>query len=83
MHFAELSDAQPGERVFDVRLQGKTVAEGLDVVARAGGASRALTQEFRGIEADTLMTIEWVPRVGATGKESLPIVNGIELIREQ
>ena len=29
------------------------------------------------------MTIEWVPRVGATGKESLPIVNGIELIREQ
>ncbi len=37
LHFAELEDVAPGERVFDVLVQGKTVVENLDVVKEAGG----------------------------------------------
>jgi hypothetical protein len=36
----------PGQRVFDLALNGKTVAEGLDIFARAGGKDRALVETF-------------------------------------
>jgi outer membrane protein assembly factor BamB len=45
--FAEPEDLPPGHRVFDVRLQGKTVLQRLDVTAAAGGSRRALVREFR------------------------------------
>ena len=34
LHFAELEGARPGERVFDVKLQGKVVLKDFDIVTR-------------------------------------------------
>lgn len=36
----------PGERLFDVAINGKTVARGLDIIAGAGGKNRALVETF-------------------------------------
>ena len=77
LHFAELKiDAKPGERVFDVKLQGDVVKADLDVVQEAGGTERALTHEFRHVKVSGNLVVELVPKKGE------PILAGIELQRE-
>jgi beta-galactosidase len=77
LHFAELhKDAKPGDRVFDVKLQGQTVASGLDVVQVAGGIERALTREFRRVKVADNLVIELIPVKGE------PILAAIEVERE-
>jgi hypothetical protein len=77
LHFAELQkDVQPGERVFDVKLQGKTVAAALDVAQAAGGVERALTREFRRVKVDDNLVVELNPIKGE------PILSAIEVERE-
>ena len=61
LHFAELDRVNPGERVFDVRIQNKTVIQGLDVVAEAGGRRTALIKEIEGIGASDTITIGLLP----------------------
>ena len=46
LFFAAPEGDKPGQRVFDVHLQDKTVMKGLDVTAKAGGAKHALDEEF-------------------------------------
>ena len=36
----------PGQRVFDIAINGTTVAKDLDIFARAGGKDRALVETF-------------------------------------
>ena len=61
LHFAELEDVKPGERVFDVKLQGETVIAGLDVVKEAGARNVALVKRIPGIQARDKLTLELVP----------------------
>lgn len=45
--FAELvPDMRPGERVFDIWVQGELVLQGMDVVVRASGTHRAFVETF-------------------------------------
>ncbi len=63
LHFAEPEPLEPGQRVFDVRVQGETVVEKLDLVEAAGGPDRGYVAEFQGVglgEGNTL-TIEFAP----------------------
>ncbi len=77
LYFAELdAKTAPGDRVFDVRLQGDTVAPRLDVVKEAGGAQRALTREFGGVRVAGNLVVELVPVAGQ------PILSAIEVRRE-
>ncbi len=73
LHFAEVDDIEPGQRVFDVKIQGRTAIEGLDIVRDAGGPRRALTHDFR-ISTDRDLTVDFVPRVGE------PRISGLELL---
>ena len=77
LHLAELDDVKPGDRVFDVKLQGKVVATELDVAHEAGGRLTALTKEFHGIRAAGTMTLEVVKR-----GDLPPILNGLEVLAE-
>jgi outer membrane protein assembly factor BamB len=77
--FAELMDVQPGERVFDIRIQGRTVAEGVDIAKRAGGIHRAHIETFPGIVADKVMDIELVPRNAQGDERALPLISGLEI----
>ncbi|MBN2312251.1 MAG: PQQ-binding-like beta-propeller repeat protein [Candidatus Hydrogenedentes bacterium] len=78
LYFVDTEIGEPGGRVFDVKLQGHTVAEGFDIAAEAGGADAGLVKEFRGIEVDTDLAIEFVPAPGTAP----PVLNGLEVIRE-
>jgi hypothetical protein len=77
LHFAELQkDTKPGDRVFDVKLQGETVIAGLDVAQAASGVERALIREFRHVKVAGDLVVELQPVKGE------PILAAIELERE-
>ena len=77
LHFAETEDGTLGRRVFDVRLQGKTVVSGLDIAAAAGGADRAWKREFQNIAANGTLTVELVPVRGKA-----PLICSLEVLQQ-
>ena len=79
MHFAELDAVRRGQRVFDVRLQGRTVLGGFDVVRAARGRNRAVVRQFDGIEATRSLVLELVPRAEKITEATAPILSAIEI----
>ena len=76
LHFAEPEDHQPGERVFDVFLQGKVVAKNLDLAKESGGRLNPLVKRIESIEATDSILIELKPVKGET------VIAGIEVVAE-
>ncbi|GAB4151217.1 MAG: hypothetical protein Tsb009_26530 [Planctomycetaceae bacterium] len=77
LHFAELdASAKPGSRVFDVKLQGKTVLKAFDVAAQAKGPHKGIVREIPGIAVTENLVVELI------GKSNSPILSAIEVIRE-
>ena len=80
LHFAELDDVKPGDRVFDVRIQGKTVLKDFDIVAAAGGAARAVVKTFAAAAATETLTIEFdAPEGKGADPGTTPTLCGLEL----
>ncbi|MEA1950546.1 MAG: malectin domain-containing carbohydrate-binding protein, partial [Planctomycetota bacterium] len=79
LHFCEPSETvKPGQRVFDVALQGKTVLGKFDPLAEAGGTCRSVVKQFDKIAVKGKLTIE------LTSKGKLaPVISGVELVEEQ
>lgn len=71
--FAEPGDIAAGGRVFDVSLQGKTIAAGLDVAAAAHGPRRTHIVEAKGVESRGTLTIGLEAKMGKT------LLCGVEL----
>jgi beta-galactosidase len=46
LHLEDGYSAVPGQRVFDIAINGKVVAKDLDIFARSGGKDRALVETF-------------------------------------
>jgi hypothetical protein len=46
LHFAEVYWTQTGSRVFNVSINGNPVLSNFDIVAAAGGANKAIVEEF-------------------------------------
>jgi outer membrane protein assembly factor BamB len=80
LYFAEPDALQPGQRVFDVALQGDEVLKDFDIVRAAGGPLRGLVREFKGIKVNKDLTITLTP--DAQAKISDPILCGIEVVAE-
>lgn len=80
LHFAEPGETQPGERVFDVRVQEKLAIEGLDVVRAAGAARTALVKEVSGVEVADKLEITLAPGKASAGARA--ILSGIEVTAE-
>jgi len=80
LYFAEVEDLNPGQRVFDVFIQGQEVLSGFDVARSADGPGRAIVREFRGIEIEDDLRIALKP--SAPGSSHRPILCGIELLAE-
>ena len=76
LHFAAPAGEKPGQRVFDVSVQGKRVWKGLDLAARAGGANRAVIEEVRGVRVTGDLTISMTASKGET------LLCGVEIARE-
>jgi len=82
LHFAELTDVGPGERVFSVKLQGETVLDDFDVVAEAGGRNVALVKEFKNIQVDKTITLEFLPKAAQLTARNMPIISGLEVLSQ-
>lgn len=71
--FAEIAPVVPGERIFDVLVNGVPVLQNFDVVASAGGLNIAVDRSFPVTVTDQLMKIDFV------GKRANAFVSGIEI----
>ncbi len=80
LHFAEPDDVRPGDRTFNVSLQGKQTLTALDVVKEAGGRNRALVKEFADVQVGDELVIEFIPN--PTAKYQASILSGVEIQAE-
>ena len=74
LHFAEPDNTLPGERVFDIALQGKPVADNVDIARESGGSNVAVVREFRNVFAGASLKLDLIPRAGR------PVLSGIEVV---
>ncbi|NQT51426.1 DNRLRE domain-containing protein [bacterium] len=81
--FADLEQGQPGTRVFDIKLQGKTVSTNVDIAREAGGQNKALVKEIKGVELDGELTIELVAKAKEPTANQVPVLQGVEVLREK
>jgi outer membrane protein assembly factor BamB len=81
--FAELEHEAAGRRVFDIKIQDQLVAEDVDIFLEAGGKNRALVREFPGIDATETLTIEFIAKIADPAENQLPILQGIDIQREE
>ncbi len=78
--FAALPGEKPGQRVFDVKLNGKTVIEDFDAAKEAGRADRALWKQFT-IDLDGDLILELAAKSGTDDLARLPAINALEVLR--
>ncbi len=76
-----LAEDQTEQRVFDVKLQGKTLAKSVDVTARTKGNKTGLMLEFKNVQVTTKLLIELAPKAAKTTETNLPILSAIEVVR--
>jgi hypothetical protein len=72
LHFCELRSTA-GTGTFDVRVQGETMLDGLNVTELAGGRQRPLTKQFT-VKAGEEIFLELKPQSGAP-----PIINAMQI----
>ena len=74
LHFSEPDGARPGERVFDIRIQGQVMAEHVDIARESGSRPLAVVREFRDVKAGANLELGLEPHAGRT------VLSGIEVI---
>jgi outer membrane protein assembly factor BamB len=84
MYFAELNQqVQPGERVFNVALQDKTVLEDFDIVYEAGGSNKRLVRTFDNVEVHDQLLLTMAPTKEKTPGDLGPLLNAIKIVRTE
>lgn len=78
LRFAECYLKNPGERVFDCSINGKTVLRDFDILKEAKGLDRGITRSFDGIAPDDQGTI----RIGFKASVQNAKVCGLEVVRQ-
>ena len=80
LYFVEPDGKSPGERVFDVAINGEVALEDFDVAREAGGPYRAVAREFTQIAVANYLTVTFT----ATGppESNAPVLSGIEIEAE-
>jgi outer membrane protein assembly factor BamB len=77
--FRARADDKPGQRVFDIKLQGRTVCEAFDAARSAGGTDRAVIRDFSDIVVADKLLLELVPRAPSPGPAEAPLINFVEI----
>jgi hypothetical protein len=79
LHFAEIENKKPGERIFNVMLQAREVLRAFDIAQAAGGADKPVVKTFTNIPVKDALTLECLP---ASPGGAPPLLCGIEVILE-
>ena len=80
--FAKLPGDTEGSRVFDVKLQGKTVLKSLDVALASGVLGQVVLREFGNVEIVENLTVELVPVNVKNAKVAPTVIHTLEVNRE-
>ena len=80
LHFAELKDVVPGDRVFDIEIQGQTVVKSFDPIASAPGRNRAISRSFNNIPADRVLDVRLISPDGDNSQRLPPILSALEVV---
>ena len=75
LHFSEPDGLPPGDRIFNVMLQGKTVLENFDPAKEGGSVVREFTDVIIG--ANLRLTLKSAP-----GSKAKPVLCGVEFVAE-
>ncbi|HPO13944.1 MAG TPA: PQQ-binding-like beta-propeller repeat protein [Candidatus Hydrogenedentes bacterium] len=78
LFFAEPGEAEPGQRIFDVSLQGRAVLKDFDPAAEAGGAMRVVEKEFTDVAIRDALEITLNPKSGAD-----TLLCGVEMVAKE
>jgi len=78
LHTAERAKLQPGQRVFDIAIQGQALVKGLDIAKETGGAGIPFVKELKGVAAGRTLRIDLQPVEG----KGLPLLCAVEVVRE-
>ncbi len=73
---------KPGQRVFDVRLNGKRVLKNFDIVKAAGAANRAIWKEFN-VELDSHLVLGLIAEVEKPTAAQMPLISGMVVRRRK
>jgi hypothetical protein len=79
--FSRLDGDEPDQRVFDVRVQGRSVCEGLDVVAEAGTEAKLVLRETKDVLVSEDLVIEVIQKSKDPTQAQLSILSGLEIER--
>jgi outer membrane protein assembly factor BamB len=79
LYFADIERMAPGQRVFDVRVQGQAVLTDFDMAAEAKGSDGCLIREFKHILIEDTLQVVLQDKPGSSAQT---LINGIELIAE-
>jgi outer membrane protein assembly factor BamB len=77
LYFSELEDKKPGERIFNVSIQGNKVLENFDIVKEAGKTNTEVVRSVPGIRVGKTLRIDMTPVKGNT------FLSGIGIIEEK
>ncbi len=76
LYFAEPHDLAPGDRVFDVSIQGEPVLKSLDIVEQAGQPRKGIVKSFENVIVEDELKIAIAPDPSS---EAAPILCGVEI----
>jgi len=74
LKFAEVSQSGPGQRVFNVAINGVTVLSNFDIFAAAGGPLIAIDRSFPVTVTNGQITIQF-----SSGPANSPMINAIDI----
>jgi len=80
LHFAELENRKPGERLFNVRVQGREVLHDFDIAQQAGSIDTPVVKTFTKIAVEGVLSVECIPSYPEA--KVPPLLCGIEIILE-
>jgi len=88
--FNALPGDRQGQRVFDIKLQGRLVLKNFDILQTAGGtppggnpkSNKAVVKEFKSIRVENVLALELVPTPANPQADQAPVINFIEVIKE-
>ena len=77
--FSRPDGDKPGQRVFDVHVQGQLVCENLDVAAEAGTEANFLLRELRDIPVSKDLVIEVIENNKPPTQAQMSILSGVNI----
>ncbi len=72
-----------GDHIFDIKLQNKTVLENFDPMDETSSDKEVVIKEFKGIEVENDLMLELVSDKTAPKMDEAPVINFVEIVREE